>query len=115
MTHDEYTAHDALGLAELVRSGAVTSQELIDLAAARIEAVNPILNSVVHLMLDDARKTQDMDGPFNGVPFLAKDLQTEYAGHPTSAGTSFLQGIPREHDTELAARIRAERGWEGDE
>jgi len=107
MTHDEYTAHDALGLAELVRSGAVTSQELIDLAAARIEAVNPILNSVVHLMLDDARKTQDMDGPFNGVPFLAKDLQTEYAGHPTSAGTSFLQGIPREHDTELAARIRA--------
>ncbi len=107
MTHDEYAAHDALGLAELVRAGSVTPRELVDIAAARIEEVNPILNAVVHLMLDDARQTQDTDGPFNGVPFLAKDLQTDYAGHPTSAGTTFLKGIPREHDTELAARIRA--------
>lgn len=107
MTHDEYAAHDALGLAALVCSGSATSRELIDIAAARIEQVNPSLNAVVHLMLDDARQTQDTDGPFNGVPFLAKDLQTEYAGHPTSAGTSFLKGIPRTHDTELAARIRA--------
>ena len=107
MTHDEYSTHDALGLAELVHQGSVTPRELIDLAAARIEQVNPILNAVVHLMLDDARATQDTDGPFNGVPFLAKDLQTEYAGHPTSGGTTFLKGIVRKHDTELAARVRA--------
>jgi len=107
MTHDEYTAHDALALAELVKKGEVTADELIDLAAARIEEVNPVLNSVVHLMLDDARRAPDTSGCFNGVPFLAKDLQTEYAGHPTSAGTTFLKGIPRPRDTELASRVRA--------
>jgi amidase len=107
MTHDEYVSHDALGLAALVRSGSVTAGELIDLAAARIDAVNPQLNAVVHLMLDDARSAAGTDGSFDGVPFLAKDLQTEYAGHPTSGGTTFLKGIPRSRDTELAARVRA--------
>jgi amidase len=107
MNYDDYIKHDALALAGLVRSGSVTPGELIDVAAARIEQVNPLINSVVYSMIDDARGAADTDGPFNGVPFLAKDLQTEYAGHPTSGGTTFLKGIPREHDTELAARIRA--------
>ena len=39
---------DATAQAELVRSGAVTPLELVDAAIARIEALNPQLNAVIH-------------------------------------------------------------------
>lgn len=106
MTHDEYASHDALGLAALVRDGAVTSAELIDAAVARLDTVNPALNAVVHRMEEEARAAPATDGPFEGVPFLAKDLMSDYAGHPTSAGNRVLKDVVRDHDTELAARVR---------
>ena len=109
MTHDEYVSHDALGLAELVRSGAVTADELLDIAFARIEVLDPMINAVVHLMADDARRdaTRATDGPFTGVPFLAKDLTTMYSGHPTSAGSRFLKDHVVTWDSELARRVKA--------
>lgn len=110
MTHDEYLAHDALGLAERIRFGDVTSAELVELAIARIEALNPALNAVVYRMFDEARKAAaepGHDGPFAGVPFLAKDLVSTHAGHPTTGASRLLQGIPMPTDSELAARVRA--------
>ena len=57
MTHDEYLARDATGLAEMVREGAVTAGELLEIALERIRALNPLLNAVVHLMETDARRS----------------------------------------------------------
>lgn len=109
MTHEEYLAHDATGLAHLVRAGDVTADELLDIALARVAALNPIVNAVVHLMEADARgdAARPPAGPFAGVPFLAKDLISTYAGHPTSAGTKALAHHICEHDSELASRVRA--------
>jgi amidase len=121
MTHDEYLSHDATALADRVRTREVTPDELLDIAIARIGSLNPELNAVVHLMVDDARKaarhTTDeiSEGrgegtaprPFAGVPFLAKDLMTTYAGHPTSAGSRFLADFAVDWDSELARRVRA--------
>lgn len=109
MTHDEYLAHDATGLAERVRTGDVTALELLEIALTRIEALNPQVNSVVRSMEADARRdaARPPSGPFAGVPFLAKDLTTMYAGHPTSAGSRFMKNHVVARDSELATRVRA--------
>ena len=43
----DYTRHDGLGLAALVRSGDVSAAELLETALARIEEHNPALNAVI--------------------------------------------------------------------
>ena len=109
MRHDEYAAHDALGLAELVRSGEVTATELVDAAIARIDAVNPTINAVVHRMDDTARAAaagELPDGPFRGVPFLVKDMDGFLADEPcTFSSRSLVDYVPN-HDSELFARFR---------
>ncbi len=110
MTHDEYIRHDATALAALVRAGETTPLELIEVAMRRLEAVNPAVNAVVYRMDDEARARTaavDRGAVFAGVPFLAKDLQSDYAGHPTSRGSRLLVDRVAENDTELVRRVRA--------
>ena len=109
MTHEEYLSHDALGLAGTVRNGDVSAVELLDLALVRLDRLNPRINAVVHRMEEDARAAaaNPADGPFHGVPFLAKDLASMYAGHPTSAGSRFLRDHVVTWDSELARRVKA--------
>ena len=108
MTHDEYVSHDATALAERVRVGDVTATELLEIALARIDSLNPKLNAVVRLMDDarDAAAREPSSGTFGGVPFLAKDLVSSYAGHPTSGASRFLKDFVVDHDSELASRVR---------
>jgi amidase len=89
MEHEEYAAHDAVGLAELVRLGKVTSAELVAAARARIDEVNEQVNAVV-VDLPDVTGDASADAPFTGVPFLVKDLHQDVAGHPTSGGSRSL-------------------------
>src|SRR6187549_3975276 len=90
----EYGRYDAVGLAELVRSGRVSATELLDEALARTAALNPQINAVIHLMTGRARESIAAglpDGPFRGVPFLLKDLMTAYAGEPMRFGSRLFQ------------------------
>ena len=67
MTLEEYLAHDGLGLAELVRGGEVTCAELVELAIAQADRVNPELNAVVYPMYEEAwriAKEELPSGPF---------------------------------------------------
>ena len=110
MTEDEYTRCDATALAALVRTGEVTPGELIDVAMKRLERINPLINAVVYRMDDEARAlapSADRNAVFSGVPFLAKDLGSDYAGHPTSGGSRVAAGLVAEEDTELVRRLRA--------
>ena len=110
MTQDEYIRHDATALAALVRTGKVTPLELIEVAMRRLEAVNPAVNAVVYRMDEEARALADgidRGAVFAGVPFLAKDLQSDYAGHPTSRGSRLTANRVAKADTELARRVRA--------
>ena len=50
----DYEHYDGLGLAELVRTRAVTAKELLTAAVERIEARNPAVNAVVNRMYDRA-------------------------------------------------------------
>ena len=56
MKFEEYRRFDAIGLADLVTRGEVTAAELLELAIARAEAVNPQLNGLIIPLYDMARK-----------------------------------------------------------
>jgi Asp-tRNA(Asn)/Glu-tRNA(Gln) amidotransferase A subunit family amidase len=106
---DDYLAHDALALAALVAKRSVSPEELLDLAQARLEAVNPKLNAVVLPMQDEARAALRAglpQSPLRGVPFLLKDLHSLYAGSRTTHGSRFFRDFVADHDTEIVARYR---------
>ena len=52
---DDLAVLDATAQAALVRDGAVSPRELVDAALARIDAVNPQLNAVIHRRDERAR------------------------------------------------------------
>ncbi len=79
---------DATGQAELVRRGEVSALELVDAAAERLQAVEPLIRAVVHVDVAQARTRAEsgLEGPFCGVPFLIKDL-AEFPGMPWRMGS----------------------------
>ena len=106
-TLSDALARDALGQAELVRSGDVKPIELVDAVIERIEQLNPRLNAVVTKMYDQARKAaagRIPDGPFQGVPFLLKDLGAAYGGVRRTSGSRALEDFVPEEDSELVVR-----------
>jgi amidase len=105
----EFSGYDALGLAELVRTGRASPRELVGAAVARIEALNPRINAVVHRMFEAALQQADgplPEGPFRGVPFLLKDLLAWYAGEPLTSGSRLYRGWIPPGDTEIVRRYR---------
>jgi amidase len=110
MRQDEYERHDALGLAGLVRAGEVSAAELVEAAIARIAAVNPKLNAIVHEMFATARQSARAPlpaGSFAGVPFVVKDLLLQIEGLCTTNGCRFFAGHTAPGDSELIKRFRA--------
>lgn len=105
----EYEAHDALGLAALIRRKEVSPAEVLEAAIARIEARNPALNAVVHTCYEDARATAagPLDGPFAGVPFLVKDLGLQVQGVRITNGSRFWKDQVCTKDSTLMRRYRA--------
>ncbi|MFP6598729.1 MAG: hypothetical protein VCC01_14825, partial [Candidatus Hydrogenedentota bacterium] len=54
--YDEFIDHDALALAELIRDGTVTPQELLDIVVRRIETSNATLSFMTPRTFSRARK-----------------------------------------------------------
>ncbi|MGB5950490.1 MAG: amidase [Parvibaculum sp.] len=104
----EYASFDGLGLAALVKSGEVSPAELAEEAISRIEKHNPALNAVVTPMYEQGRAAAraPADGPFQGVPFLLKDIMGDYEGVPTQSGSRFMSGLPALRDSTLTARFK---------
>ena len=109
----ESAAMDATAQAELVRSGEASPTELVEEAIARVEALNPEVNAVIHELFEqghaEAASPELPDGPFKGVPFLFKDLGAAYAGQPLHMGMRALKeaDFRAPADTYLAERFRA--------
>jgi len=113
MNPSSVLALDAVGQAALVRSGDLSPLELVDLAIAQVEKLDPQVNAVIHEHFDRARgeaKGDLPDGPFRGVPLLLKDLGAGHAeGDPLHWGTRFLkEARHRAASTSyLVAKLRA--------
>ncbi len=104
MTPEEYTAQDAVGLAELIRTQQVSADEVLAAARARLAAVNPAVNAVV-LEIDPPSPANDA-GPLAGVPFLLKDMDGRLGGYPCSYGSRSLADWTPESDSEHIRRYR---------
>lgn len=107
MQVDEYAAHDATGLAELIRTGKVTAAEVHAAALDALRAVLPQLGAGASEPFD-APLGHDADGTFGGVPFALKDLVCHAADVPTRMGSRLTgpDGLTFPHDTELMSRFR---------
>ena len=101
---------DATALAQLVRQGQVSPQELVDHATPASERLNPTLNAVIHprLRRPAPRRRRRADGPFRGVPFLLKDILGMQAGEPYHMGLRRLKdlGIALPIDSYLTQKIQ---------
>jgi Asp-tRNA(Asn)/Glu-tRNA(Gln) amidotransferase A subunit family amidase len=106
----EYRRHDAVGLAALVRKGDASPGELLEIAIARTEDVNPTLNAVVTRHYELAREAVARglpDGPLRGVPYLLKDLGIALAGTVTTQGSVFFRDAVYDYDSTLVTRYRS--------
>jgi amidase len=135
LTDAEYLARDALGLAELVERREVSAAELLELAIARAERINPRTGAIVRMRVEDARReaaandlsrnprtgseppamrsveqsstSRDANpAPLRGVPFLVKDLDAAIAGMPLAAGSRFLADFRPPRESEIVRRFR---------
>lgn len=106
MRHDEYARYDALGLAELIQSGEVSAEEVLQAAISRRQAVNPSINAVVESWDDEARsRAPQLQGVFGGVPFLIKDMDGHYGGHRCTYSSRALRDYIPERSSELMVRF----------
>lgn len=106
----DYASYDATGLADLVRSRAVTPLELVDTAIGLIEKHNPALNAVIWTMFDRARdmaRAPLPQGVFAGVPFLLKDSLGDLDGAPTRHGSALVPATPHTRNGTLTDRYLA--------
>lgn len=110
ISHDEYARLDAVGLAELVRTGAVSTRDVVEAAVAAIERLNPQLNAIVVADFDRALAAAarvERAAPLAGVPFLVKDVDVFVDEWPTTYSSRFFADAARRPDSEIVRRWRA--------
>lgn len=104
---DVMQENDALGLAALVARRQVSPSELLELAIARAEALNPSYNFLSQRHYDYGRAAIARGlpaGPFTGVPWLVKDLGTYIAGEITGQGSRYFSSSRASVTSELVRR-----------
>lgn len=118
MTEQDLHFASTVDIAVAIRSGRVSSAEVVEACLRRIDIVNPRINAVVCLADGslEAARAADADlrhgvirGPLHGVPFTIKD-SLDTAGVVTTAGTvGWAERVP-ERDATVVARLKAAGG-----
>ncbi len=102
-----------------LRSGQVTSRQLVERCLSRIEALNPTLNAFVLVDADNAlaradeidrrRKAGERLGRLEGIPFAVKDNMCA-TGLATTCGSRMLKEFRPPYDAHVIERLKAEDG-----
>ena len=101
----------AVEQARLVRSGEVSSGELVSLSLERIHRLDPLLNSFVTVCDEEALATARAldsapgEAPFRGVPIAVKDLAATAGIRTTYSSRAYADYVP-DFDTAVVRRIR---------
>ena len=105
-----YGTQDGLGLAALVRRGEVSASEVLEEAIGRAEAVNGELNFLTYKAYEEGRRMAAdpalPDGPFRGVPWLVKEIATDWAGLQNTNACPYFKDIVSSADCERVRRIK---------
>nr|AIW62939.1 propyzamide hydrolase/amidase [Comamonas sp. W1] len=83
-------AQDALEIARMVKSGAISAAEILEETITRVEAVNPALNFMAVKAYEVGRDIVSQPlkhGAFEGVPFLQKDIGGLWPGVRVTNGS----------------------------
>jgi amidase len=110
VTDSDLMFRPATELAAMVRSGEVSSRELVETSLARIERLNPQLNAFVEIDGERALATADEikagdPRPFAGVPIAIKNNRP-VAGLKATIGCSLLADHVATHDCNIARRLK---------
>ncbi|WP_099025560.1 amidase [Mycolicibacterium palauense] len=99
---------DAVGVAEAIRSGAMSRREAVEAAIARTERLNPELNGLAHESYERARaqSSAPYGGFFDGVPTFVKD-NVAVAGMPTAEGSDAWRPRTMSFDGDFARTFLA--------
>lgn len=102
MATDDLFKLDASATAAAIRAGRITSRQAVEAALARMDAVNPAINAVVHRFDDQALAAADAAdlavkaggplGALHGVPVTSK-IDTDLAGHATTTGLVAMKEV----------------------
>jgi amidase len=104
--------YDATRLAELIRSGDVSSREVVEAHLARIEAIDGYLGAITVTLRDaalaaaDAADRSEARGPLHGVPFTVKE-NIDCVGSATTHGVPALRDALPYADAPVVARLKA--------
>jgi len=91
----QFEALDAVATAQLVRSGEVSAQEVVESAFERLHARNPAINAVIDIWEDEAMERARSGVPMGllaGVPFLLKDT-VDYPGRRFARGSRLRMDV----------------------
>jgi amidase len=107
---DLFASHDALAIGELVRSRKLGARELLDGTLGRLRTLNASLNAITDFYdgtLLEKSLAAAGEGPFQGVPFVVKQLMADCAGTSTTLGSRFFAKQPvAANDSAAIARMR---------
>jgi amidase len=110
MPDDDLMFRDAVELAAMVRSGEVSSRELVELSLQRIEELNPSLNAFVEIDAEGALAAAENVGPgderpFAGVPVAIKNNRP-VAGWRLTYGCPLMESYVVDYDHNVTRRLR---------
>jgi amidase len=101
---DLFATHDALVVADLIRTRKLGAREVLDATLANLRRLNASLNAITDFYGD---APPPADGPFHGVPYVIKQLMADCAGHPTTVGSRFFAKQPvAAADSAAVGRLR---------
>ena len=98
-------------LAELIRSGEITSRELVEQSLQRIDELDGELNAFTYTDPDGALAAADAvssgdERPFAGVPIAIKDLGVAVKGWPLTNCSDLYADFAPDYDSFCARRLR---------
>ncbi|WP_122820295.1 Asp-tRNA(Asn)/Glu-tRNA(Gln) amidotransferase subunit GatA [Varibaculum vaginae] len=112
---EDFLKLSALQLAEKLRGGELTSEQLTQACLDRIEQLNPQLNVFVHLdaegametacRVDKARQSGEELHPLAGVPIALKDNMVTH-GQETTCASKILAGWKPPYDATVVTKIK---------
>ena len=106
----ELLRRSAIELAELIRSGELTSRELVEASLRQIDELEPQINAFTHVAHEAALAAADAIGagdprPFAGVPIAIKDNRP-VAGMPLTMCSDLFSEVVPAHDSFSVRRLR---------
>ncbi|BCI52236.1 6-aminohexanoate-cyclic-dimer hydrolase [Mycolicibacterium litorale] len=110
MNDDELAASDGIAIAEAIRAGMISAEEVVESAIARAESLDALLGFQVTSMVATARApaaTVDADAPLAGVPCLIKDHLALQAGVRHTSGSRYLRDFVATADSRIVRQYRA--------